>query len=72
MLMRRETKLDWMSAFVYRLLSLPSELQRIDELFPEDTILEVAGAFYDEKIGLSSDEPVFLTKIIFLSFFSRY
>ncbi len=69
MLMRRETKLDWISAFVYCLLSLPSELRRIYELFPEDKILEVAGAFYDGEMGRPSEDPVFLTKIMFLSFF---
>ncbi len=69
MLMRRETKLDWLSAFVYRLLFLPSELQRIYELFPEDKILKVAGAFYDGEMGRPSEDPILLTKIMFLSFF---
>ncbi len=42
MLARRETKLDWLSAFMYCLLPLPSELQRIKDLFPEEKILEAA------------------------------
>ncbi|MCP4400042.1 MAG: transposase [bacterium] len=69
MLTRRETKLDWISAFVYRLLPLPPELQRINELFPEDKILEVASAFYDGDLGRPSEDPILLTKMMFLSFF---
>jgi len=69
MLARRETKLDWLSAFIYCLLPLPSELQRIKDLFPEEKIIETARPFYDDDMGRPSEDPVLLTKILFLSFF---
>ena len=69
MLARRETKLDWISAFVYRILPLPPELQRIRDLFPEGQLLEVASDYYDGEMGRPSEDPILLTKIMFLSFF---
>jgi len=69
MLRRREATLDWMSEQVYRELPLSLELQRIKELFPEQAILERARPFYDLDMGRPSEDPVLLTKIMFLSFF---
>jgi len=69
MLRRREATLDWMSEQVYRVLPLSPELQRIKELFPEQAILERARPFYDLDLGRPSEDPVLLTKIMFLSFF---
>ncbi len=54
---------------MYSLLPLPSELPRIKDLFPEENILETARPFYDDDMGRPSEDPVLLTKILFLSFF---
>lgn len=69
MLKRREGQLDWISAFVYRVLPLPQDLTRINELFPEETIVEAARPFYDDEMGRPSEDPVVLIKLLFLSFF---
>ncbi len=69
MLMRRETTVDWISAFIYCILPLPPELQRIKELFPEEKIMEVASDYYDGEMGRPSEDPILLIKIMFLSFF---
>jgi len=58
-----------MSEQVYRVLPLAEELQRIKEIFPEQAILETAGPFYDVEDGRPSEDPVLLTKLLFLSFF---
>jgi transposase len=68
MLHRREATLDWMSEQVYRVLPLSPELQRIKALFPEQSILEQARPFYALDMGRRSEDPVLLTKIMFLSF----
>lgn len=69
MLQRRKGIIDWMSAWIYRLLPLPSDLQRISELFPEETLLDVASTFYDGEMGRPSEDPIVLLKIMFLSFY---
>jgi len=69
MLRRRDSDIDWISALVYRVLPLSPELQRINELFPEETIVEAARPFYDDDMGRPSEDPVVLTKLLFLSFF---
>lgn len=66
---RREATLDWMSEQVYRVLPLSPELQHIKDLFPEQSILEQARPFYDLEMGRPSEDPILLTKIMFLSFF---
>jgi transposase len=48
---------------------LSPELHRIKALFPEHTIVEMARPFYDLDLGRPSEDPVLLTKILFLSFF---
>jgi hypothetical protein len=69
MLQRREATLDWMSEQVYRVLPLSEELQQIKDLFPEQIILEKASPFYALDAGRPSEDPILLTKIMFLSFF---
>jgi hypothetical protein len=69
MLQRREMTLDWMRAQVYRVLPLSEELQQIKDLFPEQSILEKASSFYALDMGRPSEDPILLTKIMFLSFF---
>jgi hypothetical protein len=48
---------------------LSLELQRIKALFPAQAILERARPLYDLDRGRPSEDPVLLTKIMFLSFF---
>lgn len=69
MLRRREMTQDWMSEQVYRMLPLPSDLQRMKELFPEQTIMKTVRTEYSADMGRGSEDPVLLTKIMFLSFF---
>ncbi len=69
MLQRREGVLDWISVLVYRVLPLSQELARINELFPDEVIMAAALPFYDNDMGRPSEDPVFLTKLLFLSFF---
>ncbi len=69
MLQRREMTLDWMSQQVYRTLPLAPELQRIKDLFPAETVLKRVRPFYADDLGRPSEDPVLLTKILFLSFF---
>jgi transposase len=69
MLRRREATLDWMSEQVYRVLPLPGELQRIKALFPESTVMAIVRPYYSVDMGRDSEDPVLLTKIMFLSFF---
>ena len=69
MLTRREKTLDWISQQVYCVLPLSEELHRMKELFPEPAIMEAARPFYSEDMGRGSEDPVLLTKIVFLSFF---
>ena len=69
MLKRREGSLDWVSALVYRVLPLSQDLARFNELFPEETVVEAARPFYDDNMGRPSEDPVVLTKLLFLSFF---
>jgi transposase len=61
--------LDWMSDQVYRVLPLSEELQQIKDLFPEQSILEQASPYYALEMGRPSEDPILLTKIMFLSFF---
>ena len=68
MLQRREATLDWMSQQVYRVIPLSPELQRIKDLFPTQCILEKARPFYALEHGRPSEDPILLTKIMFLSF----
>jgi transposase len=69
MLRRREATLDWMSEQVYRVLPLSGELQQIKALFPTETILEIVRPYYAADMGRGSEDPILLTKIMFLSFF---
>ena len=68
LLRRREATLDWMSEQVYRVLPLSDELQRIKELFPEQTIMEAARPFYSADMGRGSEDPVLQSKIMKCSF----
>jgi len=68
MLQRREGTLDWISEQVYRVLPLSGELQQIKDLFPDETIMERVRPSYSADMGRSSEDPVLLTKIMFLSF----
>lgn len=68
MLHRREATLDWMSEHVYRVVPLSPKLQRIKDLFPEQRILDTACPFSDLENGRPSEDPILLTKIMFLSF----
>ncbi len=47
MLKLRVSPTDWLSALVYRLIPLPEELQRIKDLFPDETIVQAAQPYYD-------------------------
>ncbi len=69
MLKRREGTRDWVSALVYRVLPLPQDVARMNELFPEETVMEAARPFYDDNMGRPSEDPVVFTKLLFLSFF---
>jgi transposase len=69
MLTLRVSPMDWLSALVYRLIPLPEELQRIKDLFPDETIVQAAQPYYDLEQGCPSEDPRLLTKILFLSFF---
>jgi hypothetical protein len=69
MLRRREVTYDWMSHQVYRMVPMSPDLQRIAELVPEETIMQTVCPDYDGDLGRSSEEPVVLTKILFLSFY---
>ncbi|MCP4402136.1 MAG: transposase [bacterium] len=69
MLRRREGPHDWISILVYQLLPLPSELQRLKELFPEEQLVPVASQFYDGEMGRPSEDPIMLLKLMFLSFY---
>jgi transposase len=69
MLRRRELTFDWLSEHVYRVLPASSDLERLKDLFPEQTILSVVRSSYDHDQGRPSEDPVLLTKILFLSFF---
>ena len=71
MLQRRDMTLDWISQQVYRRLPLPPDLQRIKSMFPEQLIMELARPFYSDEMGRGSEDPVLLTKILFLSFFEN-
>jgi transposase len=68
MLHRRDMTLDWMSEQVYRVVPLSPELQKMKDLFPDQRILEAAKPFYDLEAGRPSEDPILLTKIMFLSF----
>ncbi len=69
MIVRRETTQDWFSQQVYQVLPLSSDLQWIKEMFPEQAIMEAVKDFYDPDMGRPSEDPVLLTKILFLSFY---
>jgi transposase len=70
MLQRREQTQDWISQPVYRVVPLSDELQRIKELFPDEAVMEAVRPFYSNDAGRPSEDPVLLTKTLFLSFFS--
>ncbi len=69
MLRRREMTQDWMSEQVYHVLPLSQELQQIKDLFPETTIMDSVRPYYSVDMGRASEDPVLLTKIMFLSFY---
>ncbi len=69
MLRRREATYDWMSQQVYRMVPMSAELQRIAALFPDAAILKTVKPYYDGDRGRPSEDPVLLTKILFLSFY---
>jgi len=68
MLQRREQTQDWMSQQVYRAVPLSDELQRIKELFPDEAVMEAVRPGYSNDSGRPSEDPVLLTKTLFLSF----
>ncbi len=69
MLRRREQTQDWISEQVYRVLPLADDLQRMKDLFPEQTIMKTVRTEYSADMGRGSEDPVLLTKSMFLSFF---
>lgn len=69
MLHRREHTQDWISQQVYRVVPLSDELQRIKDIFPEEALMEAVRPFYSNDQGRASEDPVLLTKTLFLSFF---
>ncbi len=68
MLKRRDKKINHVSRLAYQLEPLPEWLVTFKALIPEDQIVEAARPFYSEDMGRSSEDPVLLTKTIFLSF----
>ena len=50
------------------MIPLSPELQRIKDLFPTQCILEKARPFYALEHGRPPEDPILLTKIMFLSF----
>jgi hypothetical protein len=68
MLQRREQTQDWISQQVYRVVPLSDELQRIKDVFPNAAIMEAVRPFYSNDTGRASEDPVLLTKTLFLSF----
>jgi transposase len=69
MLQRREQTQDWFSQQVYCAVPLSDELQRMTELFPDEAVMEAARPSYSNDAGRPSEDPVLLTKTLFLSFF---
>jgi transposase len=69
MLHRREQTQDWISQQVYRVTPLSDELQRIKDLFPDEAVMEAVRSSYSNDQGRPSEDPVLLTKTLFLSFF---
>jgi transposase len=69
MLQRREQTQDWFSQHVYCMLPLSEDWQRLKDLFPEEAIMEAARPFYAADMGRGSEDPILLTKTLFLSFF---
>ena len=47
---------------------LSQDLQQMKDLFPDQAVLEKARPFYDGDTGRPSEDPILLTKIMFLSF----
>ncbi len=68
MLQRRDATVDWMSEQVYRVVPLSQELQQMKDLFPDQAVLDKARPFYNVDTGRPSEDPILLTKIMFLSF----
>jgi transposase len=68
MLHRREMTLDWLSEQVYRVAPLSDDLQRMKDLFPEQAIMDAVRPYYSPDMGRQSEDPVLLSKILFLSF----
>ncbi len=61
--------MDWLSTLVYRLIPLPEDLQRMKDLFPDETIMQAAQPYDDLEQGRPSEDPRLLTNMLFLSFF---
>jgi len=68
MLQRREMTLDWISQHVYQIVPLSEDLQRMKDLFPEQAVIEAARPYYSADMGRKSEDPVLLSKMMFLSF----
>ncbi len=70
MLLRRDHQLDSISAQTYKAVRLSPELQRIKELFPCEVVMDLCTEFYHPSLGKPSEDPVLLTKMMFLSFYA--
>lgn len=68
MLKLRSKEINQTSWFAYQLDPLPDWLVTFKTLIPEDEIIEAARPFYSEDMGRNSEDPILLTKTIFLSF----
>ncbi len=69
MLHLRISPMDWLSTFIYSLIPLSDDLQRIKDLFAEEAVVQAAVPYYDLEQGRPSEDPRLLSKILFLSFF---
>ncbi len=67
MLKRRVSPMAWISTLVYRLIPLPEDLQRMKDLFPDETLMQAAQPYDDLEQGRPSEDPRLLTNMLFLS-----
>lgn len=68
MLTRRSGYIDDISRQAFNQAKYPEWLDTYKALLPEDVILEAARPYYSEDMGRSSEDPILLTKVMFLSF----
>jgi transposase len=68
MLVLRSKEINATSWLAFQLAPMPELLATFKTLIPEAVIIGVAKPFYSEDMGRGSEDPVLLTKVIFLSF----